>query len=347
MLHALLALQLVAAAPDADPFAFFQPSITLTADDRRQLDRGQPIARILRAQDHELAILAAVRVNADGDRLVAWMRRIEALKKSAYVLAIGRFSTPPAIEDLARLALDEEELSQLRTCRPGNCGLKLSAAEMIQLQRVPDLAGRDWRPALQQAFRALVLKRVTAYLADGPAALAPYADAGTPALPAARFASVLGHSLFLTEHLPRFTHYLDRYPQTSMAGLESFVYWSKERLAGAASISAVHVSILRGGAPGTPDALVAGKQIFATHYVNASLSITAIVHGGAGGHSYLVYLNRSEVDVLGGMFGGVVRWLTERRLKAEAATVLEGLRARLESGEPPPPVAKGPHESRF
>jgi hypothetical protein len=38
----------------------------------------------------------------------------------------------------------------------------------------------------------------------------------------------------------------------------------------------------------------------------------------------------------GGPFKGIIRWFLQRRLKAEAATVLQGLRRRLESGEPPP-----------
>ena len=68
------------------------------------------------------------------------------------------------------------------------------------------------------------------------------------------------------------------------------------------------MSILRSDEPGLADALVAGKEIFATHYVNASLGLTAIVRGEPGGPNYLAYVNRSEVDMLGGMFGGLVRW---------------------------------------
>src|SRR5579872_1867427 len=80
----LLPVRAQAAAPDLDPFAFFQPSVTLSVDDRRQLDRGESIARVLPGQDHEVAVFAAVRVDIDGDRLVAWMRRVEELKKSDY-----------------------------------------------------------------------------------------------------------------------------------------------------------------------------------------------------------------------------------------------------------------------
>ena len=84
-----------------------------------------------------------------------------------------------------------------------------------------------------------------------------------------------------------------------------------------------------------PDALVAGKQIFATHYMNGALALTAIVGGGPGSRRYLAYLNRSEVDVLGGFLGGLVRWIVERRLKSEASEVLQGLRRRIERGLPP------------
>jgi hypothetical protein len=338
MVSVLLALQVLTNIPSADPFAVLQPSVTITADDRRQLDRGEAIARVLPGRDLEVAIFSAVPVNIDGDRLVAWMRRIDELKRSAYVLAIGRFSNPPRIEDLSGLALDDAELSEIEVCRPGSCGLKLSATEMAELQRVEAEAHRDRRAAVQHAFRRIVLRRVHAYLAEGHAALAPYEDHEGRVWPATRFALLLGHSTFLTQHLPRFAEYLSRYPRLPMTEVESFVYWSKERLATTAIISATHVSILHSSEIGRPDVIVAGKEIFATHYVNASLGLTILLRGDRGGPNYLVYVNRSEVDMLGGTFGGLIRWFVQRRLKAEAGNVLQGLRRRLESGEPPAAV---------
>ncbi len=342
MFLALLALQVLTTAPSHEPFAFFEPSVTITADDRRQLDRGEPIARIVPSQHREIAIFTAVSVDVDGDRLVAWMRRIEELKRSSYVLAIGRFSDPPRIEDVAGVALDDEELSEILTCRPGRCGIKLSASEISQLQRADVEAGVDWKPVLQHAFRGVLLQRVTAYLARGLSALPPYLDDADQVRPATRFSLLLEHSTFLARHVPRFAEHLSRYPGTSTPEVESFVYWSKERLARKAIISATHVNILRSLEADVPDAIVAGKQIFATNYVSGSLGLTAIVRGEPGGHNYLAYLNRSEVDVLGGVFGGLVRWFVQRRLQAEAASVLLGLKRRLESGEPPPIDAKGP-----
>ena len=317
---ACLALHVVLAAQAADPFTFFRPSVVMSLDDRRRLDEGESVARVLPGQDREVAIFAAVPVDADGDRLIPWARNIAALKKSSFVLAIGRFSDPPRLEDLGGLALEDDDLDDLRACRPTDCGLKLTAAEIAQLQAA--IAGRiDWKSVLQDGFRRVVLQRVEAYLAHG---------LSSPAV----FSSIVRRSMCLTEQLPAFANYLDRYPQVSMPQVESFIYWSKERFGGKPVISVTHVSMLRGAGAAQPDALVAGKQIFATHYMNGALALTAIVGGGPGSRRYLAYLNRSEVDVLGGFLGGLARWLVERRLKSEASDVLQGLRRRIESGPP-------------
>ena len=319
-----LALQTVlpARTTAVDPFAFFRPSIVVSVDDRRQLDRGEAIARVVSGSDREIAVFAAVRVDIDGDRLVAWTRHIAELKKSPYVLAIGRFSAPPRIEDLEGLTLEDEDLSAIRRCRPGDCGLKLTSAEMDRLEHTLVGAGGNWKPALQDAFRHIVLWRVQDYVANGDTAPG--------------FSSLLRHSPFLTSRLPQFTEYLDRYPHRPMADVESFIYWSKERLGGQPMIRVIHVGILRTADGPLPDALVAGKEIFTTHYINASLGLTAIMRGGPGARNYLAYVNRSDIDVVRGVFGGLVRWFMERRLTSEASGVLLGLRRRLESGDPDP-----------
>ena len=319
-----------------DPFLFWQPSVSITGADRRLLERGEPVARVLPGSGGEVAIVAIVPVAADGDRLVAWVRQIADFKRSTYVQAIGRFSDPPRLDDLAGLSLDDRDVSAIPECEPGHCGLKLSASEMHQLRDVIDVSAPDWPAAAQQAFRQLVLQRVEAYLAGGHAALSGYENRDDPVLLQPAFARILQGSVFLAQHVPQFAAYLERFPDAPLSDVESFLYWSKESFNGKPIVRATHVAILRGTGTDTPDALVAGKEIFSTHYVNGSLGITAIVRGETGSANYLVYFNRSDVDLLGGPFGGLVRWVVRGRLKAEALSVLRGLQRRLESGEPPP-----------
>jgi hypothetical protein len=51
------------------------------------------------------------------------------------------------------------------------------------------------------------------------------------------------------------------------------------------------------------------------------------------------YVNQSQVDLLGGLFGGVKRKLIERRLAGEGGKAMRLARARLERG--PPAAANG------
>lgn len=336
LLGGLLASQTsIAAQEPADPFAFFRPSVIVSSDERARLDRGEAVVRVLPAESGEVAVFAAVRVDADGDRLAAWVRDIAELKKSPFVKAIARFSDPPRLEDLEALALDDEDLEAIRRCRPGNCQLKLGAAEIASFQAAIRAAPDSWKLTLQEAFRQAMLARVDAYLAGGHALLPPHADRDDPPSPLDAFSMILRRSAYLTERLPAFVDYLNRYPQAPVpARVESFVYWSKEQLAGKATVNATHVSMLGSNADSQLELLVAGKQIFATHYMNGSLNITAIVRGPAA-QRYLVTLNRSRVDILGRWFGGVARMVIDRRVKREASEVLQGLRRRLESGGPP------------
>jgi len=90
--------------------------------------------------------------------------------------------------------------------------------------------------------------------------------------------------------------------------------------------------------------LVLGKEIFATHYRTGSLGVTAVVHDPVPDQRYLVYINRSQVDVLHGLFGGLRRKVIEGRLAGESTELVRAVRRKLESGvpaSPPPQIHEG------
>ncbi len=325
-----------AAAPD--PFAFFQPTVVLTAGERKQLERGEPLARVIPGEDREVAVFAAMKTTIDGERLLAWVQRIEALKKNSYVLAISRISERPRLEDLKGLTLEKDEASDILDCRPGDCSLKLSGDEMRTLQQAAALQRSNdgaKNVALESAFQGVMLRRIEKYLEAGLAGLPNDESTSDASRPEDTLAALLDHTRFLKAHTPTFAQYLARYPHAPMPGVDSFVYWSKEQIAGKPIVSATHVSTLRSDVPGVPEGLAATVGIFSTHYVNASLGVMAVVREAPGASGYLVYMNRSQVDVLGGMFGGLVRMVVQRRLRSEATDVLREIKKRLESGTPP------------
>ncbi len=314
-----------------DPFTFFRPSITISNSEHAQLDDGYAIARVLPTKGFEVAVLAATPVEVDGDRLLAWERRIEELKQSSYVLAIGRFSNPPRIEDLAGLELDSGDVSAIRSCRPRNCEIKLSSSEMEQLQSAEAQAQGNRNAAIQHVFRHIVLNRVQHYVADGH--IPPSEDHHQQIQPASRFALLLDHMPFLRARLPQLVAYLRAYPLKTNPEVESFLYWSKEHFARKAVTTVTQVSMVRNDGSGLPEILIVGRNIFSSHYIDASLSVTALMRGDANGKNYLVYINRTEVDVLHGAFGGIIRHSIQDHLKKTTETLTD-LRRRLESGTP-------------
>jgi hypothetical protein len=315
-----------------DPFLFFSPSLVITQEERRRLDRGQVLVRVLPGQEREIAVFSAAAFDRGGEALVQGVRRIEELKRGPYVLAIGRFSDPPGIGDLAGLSLDEEDLQSIRECRLADCAVKLSGPEMEQLRRAAE-PGAKWKSSLQEAFRSLVLERVLTYKARGHEGISGYQDTRTPVDLKVEFSGIVRNSPYLVERMPQFAAYLQGYPRIQAPAPESFFYWSKEKIGRKPVISVTHVSIMRGeNRADLPEVLVAGKQVFATHYMNGALALTAVVGGRDGAPRYLAYLNRSRVDMLGGgVFGWVKRTIVEQRLEDETEKIFLALRDRLRS----------------
>ena len=109
------------------------------------------------------------------------------------------------------------------------------------------------------------------------------------------------------------------------AGTESFLYWSKERFGGKTTVTISHVSILLNDDDSiVPPVLVASAQVFASHYMNGALGLTAVLRQPGEGRHYLVYLSRTQVDVLGGAFGSWKRAIVEGRIGTRNERDLSG-----------------------
>lgn len=331
---AAAAIVAVLGAAPPDPFAFFAPSVVVTEKDRRHLKNGDPVSHPIPSPKGQVAIFAAVPVSASGERLAAWTRAISQLKKSEQVPISRRFSEPPRISDLDELVFDDDTLDDVRSCRMNDCHVKLTEAEIERMQAVIAGAGKNWRAALQEPLRQAVFARVETYREAGQLGIPPVSDGSRPVSLHEHFAALLRASEFLIQHHPDLAFYLGRYPEPPRCPVESFLYWSREEIGQTPSYTVTHVVIVQGDGVWSPEVVVIGKQVFATRYTSGSLAVTALVRDTDGGH-YLVYVNRTDVDIMSGSFGGLVRWFAERRLKSEVPGVLNGVRRRLESGDPP------------
>src|SRR5437899_4405651 len=117
---------------------------SLNADEVAAIDRGEPVVKTLDAKEkREVAIVAVAWVRAPKECFVEKMKDIEQFKKNPAVLQIGKFQNPARKRDLDRLTLDADEVAALRSCRVGNCGVKLPAATIERLRREVNWSAPD------------------------------------------------------------------------------------------------------------------------------------------------------------------------------------------------------------
>ena len=98
-------------------------------------------------------------------------------------------------------------------------------------------------------------------------------------------------------------------------------------------ISVTHV-VLMPPRDGRSPLIMVGTQVYASHYLDASLTVTAFVRDLRASRAYFVYMHRSSVDLLGGLWGGLARSIIESRARKDGPAILNRVAERLASGDP-------------
>jgi hypothetical protein len=303
------------------------------ANEFRDLERRLPVTRTLDTADgREVATVSAIQVRVPAEFYADQLRDIVAFKRNASVLQIGRFGVPARAEDAAGLTLEPDDVDHLRGCRPGACKIQLSAEAIARFRREVPSGTAAPHDAANRTMREVLAGLVNRYRSSGDASLEPYADVDPPTSVATEFARMIASRPAILQRVPVLHDHLVRYPpHDNDAGVNDLIYWSKERMGPAVVVSVTHLAIARiDGAPPLAYA-AASKQIYSSHYFDASLGLTIVLRDEAGPESaYLVYANRSRIDALGGIFGGVKRAIVRSRARAAAHGSMVEARDRVE-----------------
>jgi hypothetical protein len=326
---------LVAAGLSADglgaPFAAMLERLGFNRGDIAALDRGEATARNLDAQSYEVAVAGAVRVEAPREYFVSRFRDIANWKRSDLVPEVGRFGEPPTVADLALLTLPQGDVEALRSCRPGHCDVKLPTEMLVALERARKASGAPADDENVRMFKEMLVARVQAFRQGGAARLAPYV--GTDAYPlSARLADLLAAGAGVLGSVPEFQRHLATYPSPPPGDGETFAYWSKEKTGPRQIVSLTHVSLYTKELDGATVTIGASLDLYSTHYLDGSIGLTLAVEPAAdrGKAFYLLYVNRTHVDVLKGFFGGFNRWIVRRRVRGALEDTVGRAKQRLE-----------------
>ncbi len=332
---ALVGLVAVPRASTLDPArAFLAAAFDLSPATIGHIDNGQIVARTLGVKNRrEVATLGVVRIQTTPTVYVERLRDIANFKRTDGVLQIGTFSSPPQQGDVASLTVDDDDLNRLRECRVENCSVRLSADGIERIRREIDWRSADAAGRASSLVRQLLVNYVTRYRESGAAAAMEYADTPSPLNVGHEFASLVDADTATWKYVPRLRRHLLEYPAADEA-MSDFIYWSKERVHSRPVISITHVVIAAAVDDGPVTYAIASKQIYAMHYFDASLGLTLLVRDSSAPLSatYVVYLNRSRIDLFDGLFGGVARRIVAGRARSLVAEQLARLQGSFAAG---------------
>jgi hypothetical protein len=312
------------------------------ATDFAALEQGHTVVRLLPVNDkREVAVSGLVGLQVPADIFLQSFVESIAQKNNSAILQIGRLSATPTLEDLHNLTFEDRDLEDLKECVVGACKVKLSALMIERLQKEVDWAAPDYRAQATQLLKLMLLDYVREYLKRGDAALIEYSDKAEPVSLAQEHRALMTASGYLGNVLPELQRHLDGSANSRITVVENALVWSKIKFGLKPVIAINHILVFKREQTG-PQIIVAEKQIYANHYFDSSLGLTAFVHvPGASPASYLFYENRSRADGLGGIFGKMKRDMIEGKAVDSLKAILETSRTNLTAR------ALGHNESRL
>ena len=281
--------------------------------DLAALQLHQPVVRLVpTTEKREVAVTGLVNINSSAEEFLQQYRDSMMRKNNSAILEIGSFGSEPALADLTGLTLDPEDIEDLKECVVGDCQIKLSAPMIERFQKEIDWTAPDYQTRVTNLFKEMLVAYIKDYRAHGEAALIEYNDKSDSVSLAAEQRALTTASGYVNSFLTD--------TKSGLHLLQETLVWSKIKFGLKPVIAVNHISIYKRNSDNGPKVLVASKQIYANHYFNAFLALTAFVNvPGVTNGSYLVYENRSRADGLEGPFGKLKRGVVEKK-------ALEGLR---------------------
>jgi hypothetical protein len=316
--------------------SFLQKKATFSPAEIARLESGQAIAKLLPAPSPDyIYVFGAVYVKATPEQYLRYAGDAEFLRKLPEYLALGRFSATPEKDEMRGFELETDDIKELRTCRPGKCKVQ-----------IPDLAGMgfvesiNWkRPDVTQQVNArtrqLALDILYFYQRGGLSEVGSYNDAGKPVNIEQHFSDLLKAPSITVNFLPEFQRHLSGYPQVALAGAESMFYWERVSFGLKPTLRINHSVKYRSTTPNSDVAVIAVKQLWASHYLQSAIDLSVCVRDQRlppdQPGCYLMSLKASKQAGLTGFLGSIMRRVITSKTRSGAEGSLAGIKKELEA----------------
>jgi hypothetical protein len=305
-------------------------TVKLTPDERAQLVAGEPITKMLDADENkEVAVFGAIWVDAPMRRYIALIKDIENFERGAGFRLTRRIGATPKAEDFAEMRMSDEDVADLRTCHVDNCNIKLDEKGLRRFRTEIDWNAPNHKAAVESLMRQLALDYVTGYVEGGDERLAVYRDKCRPTFVAREFREMVEETPELSTYMPDVRRTLLEYPKPPNRPSSSFLYWQETQFGLKPTVRISHLTMREG----PNETVIASKMLYANHYFWTGLELRALLADPARGPGFwLVTVYRGRADGLSGFTGRFVRGRVRSEVQNAALMGLKMTRQMLEGG---------------
>jgi hypothetical protein len=308
--------------------AYIAKYAQLSAAERGRLLSGAAVAKLLPSDPtREVSVFGAVWIAGSPAEYVRLVKDIEQFERGGPFRITKRISNPPQPADFAALKLPPEDLISLRTCRVGDCEIKLAESALLKVRQAVNWSTPGAASAAEVLAKQLMFDFVKGYLDAGNDGLAVYRDAARPTFVASEFRSMIERMPELGEHLPELRAYLLGFPKVAIPDATSFLYWQEAQFGLKPTIRINHLVI--DDRPGVT--AIASKLLYASHYFWTALDVRVLVPDPSRGRGFwFVNVTRSRSDGLDGFVGRLIRGKVQNEALKGTEAALKATKARVE-----------------
>lgn len=318
-----------------EPHRFFREEIGLNDRQIAMIDQGKPVVKILSSiAPSEIIVFGSVFIKGSPEDFVKLSFDMTRLQKSPSYLGAGRISDPPALSNLDGFTLEPEDIKNLRTCKPGKCNVQLPSAIILELQRSIDWSAPDVETQVNHRIKEMAVEILRRYQKEGNRALGGYSDKGSPFYVDAELRLLLGRSNTIISYLPELSRYILEYPNMTLDNIESFFFWEKVSFGLKPTLRLNHAISYRARGLKTAPQIVMVKQLYASHYLQLALDLTACVPSADSTKStgfYLISVRGSSQQGLTGFWGSILKSVIVSRTRSAQEKLLINIKYSLEA----------------
>lgn len=314
-----------------EPYKFFREFAGLSDEQVGAIRSGKAVAKIIQSQTpDEVFVFGAVYVEASPESYVKMASDIDAVRNLPGYLEIERFSDPPQLADLQSFTVTDEDIKELKSCKPRACDFQLPSDAIEGFQQSIDWSAPGVVEKTNHMAQQIALRALLRYQEGGNSGLGAYQDKNHPTDVAATFASLIGSWSALPVYLPELNGYLLGYPNAKSEHLQSAFYWEKVNFGLKPTFRIVQKIIYRQPDVDRPVYAVADKQIYASHYFQTALDLTVCVKDAQRPGFYLITIKGSKQAGLTGFKGSILRKVAVGKTRSSLERVLISTKQKLE-----------------